>query len=86
MRFCSKHIYVEMHGFFQMLNNSVEMLHSTIQQAPTIKYRMDQFINNPGLQHITENILLNLDFKTQSLPICQHKIWTNFGQSNFMAK
>ena len=30
---------------------------------------MDQFINNPGLQHITENILLNLDFK--NLKVCQ---------------
>ena len=30
---------------------------------------MDQFINNPGLQHITENILLNLDFK--NFKVCQ---------------
>ena len=30
---------------------------------------MDQIINNPGLQHITENILMNLDFKY--LKVCQ---------------
>ena len=30
---------------------------------------MDPITNNPGLQHITEDILLNLDFK--NLKICQ---------------
>ena len=30
---------------------------------------MEQIINNPGLQHIVENILLNLDFK--NLKVCQ---------------
>ena len=30
---------------------------------------MDQITNNPGLQHITEDILLNLDFK--NLKVCQ---------------
>ena len=38
---------------------------------------MDQIINNPGLQHITENILLNLDFK--NLQVCQSAN-KNFGQ------
>ena len=30
---------------------------------------MDEITNNPGLQHITEDILLNLDFK--KLQVCQ---------------
>ena len=30
---------------------------------------MEQIINNPGLQHIVENILLNLDFK--NIKFCQ---------------
>ena len=30
---------------------------------------MDQITNTPGLQHITEDILLNLDFK--NLKVCQ---------------
>ena len=38
---------------------------------------MDQFINNPGLQHITENILLNLDFKDLQVCLSANK---NFGQ------
>ena len=54
----------------------VGKLHSTIQQAQTIT-TMDQIINNPGLQHITENILLNLDFK--NLHVCQSAN-KNFGQ------
>ena len=38
---------------------------------------MDPITNNPGLQHITEDILLNLDFK--NLKICQ-SINKNFGE------
>ena len=41
------------------LNNSTSTSNST----------MEQIINNPGLQHIVENILLNLDFK--NLKVCQ---------------
>ena len=56
-----------MHGFFQMLNNSAEKLHSTIQQAPTITEWIN--LSTTQDQHITENILLNLDFK--NLKVCQ---------------
>ena len=38
---------------------------------------MDQITNSPGLQHITEDILLNLDFK--NLKICQ-SINKKFGE------
>ena len=38
---------------------------------------MDQITNSPGLQHITEDILLNLDFK--NLEICQ-SINKKFGE------
>ena len=67
MRFWSKHIYVQMHGVFQMLKISVEKLHSTIQQAPTITEWIN--LSTTQDQHITENILLNLDFK--NLKVCQ---------------